>query len=50
MAEGDSGSSVGIVAIIAILLIIVLAGFFVMKSGLLGGGTKKVDVNISAPK
>ncbi|MBV9923475.1 MAG: hypothetical protein JOZ96_00435 [Acidobacteria bacterium] len=51
MAEGDSSSNTGVVAILVIFLIVVLFAFFAWRGGLFGGGSKKtdVDVNISAP-
>ena len=49
MAEGEGGGNVGVVAIVVIFLVIVLALLFVFRGGLFGGGTKKVDVEVSAP-
>lgn len=48
MAESQSGSSAGIVAILVIFVILVLAALFVF-GGRIFGERKGVDVNISAP-
>ena len=48
MADNGSGST-GVVAVLVIFVIIVVAALFVFGGRLFGGGTKKVDVNISAP-
>jgi len=48
MAQSESGSSAGIVAILVIFVVIVLAALF-MFGGRLFGEKKGVDVNISAP-
>ena len=48
--NGDGGSSTGIVAIVAIFVLIVLGALFVFRGRIFrGGGTNKVDVNITAP-
>ena len=48
--EGGGGGSTGIVAILVIFVIIVLVALFVFRGRLFGGGgTQKIDVNISAP-
>ena len=48
--EGGGGGSTGVVAVLVIFVIIVLAALFVFRDRLFrGGGTQKVDVNISAP-
>ena len=48
MADNGSGST-GVVAVLVIFVIIVVAALFVFGGRFLGGDTKKVDVNISAP-
>ena len=48
MAESQSGSSAGIVAILVIFVILILAALFVF-GGRIFGERKGVDVNISAP-
>jgi hypothetical protein len=48
MADGDGGSSAGVVAVLVIFVIIVVGALFVF-GGRLFGGNKKVDVNISTP-
>lgn len=49
MADNGSGST-GVVAVLVIFVIIVVAALFVFGGRWLGGGgTKQVDVNISAP-
>jgi hypothetical protein len=48
--EGDGGSSTGVVAILAIFVIVILIGLFVFRGRLFGGGgTQKIDVNIQTP-
>ena len=50
MADDGGGSgSTGVVAILVIFLIVVLVALFLFRGSLFGGGTKKVDVNVSAP-
>jgi hypothetical protein len=51
MAEGEGSGNTGVVAIVVIFLIVVVAAVFAWRSGFLGGGTKKteVDVNVTAP-
>lgn len=51
MSEDNGGSGVNALAIVAILLILVVGGFFVLHSGVLSGGngSKTIDVNIKAP-
>jgi hypothetical protein len=49
MADSESSSNTGVVAILVIFLIVVIAALFAWRGGLLGGGTKKVDINVSAP-
>jgi hypothetical protein len=51
MADSESSSNTGVVAILVIFLIVVIAALFVWRSGLLfgGGGTHKVDINVTAP-
>jgi hypothetical protein len=47
--DGNSSSSVGIVAIIAIFLIILVGAFVLFRGNFFGGGTHKVDINVSTP-
>ena len=51
MAEDGGGSgSVGVVAIVVIFVLIVLIGLFMFRGRIFGGGgTQKIDVNISTP-
>jgi hypothetical protein len=50
MAESDSSGSTGIVAIFAILLMIVIAGFIAWRAGVFGGGDhKSLDINVNTP-
>lgn len=50
MAETESGSGAGIVAIVVIFVILVLAALFVFGGRFLrGGGKQEIDVNISTP-
>lgn len=46
----DNGSNSGIVAILVIFVIIVVVGLLAVRSGTIGGGgTRDIDVNITAP-
>ena len=49
--EGGSGAgSVGVVAIVVIFVLIVLIGLFMFRGRIFGGGgTQKIDVNVSTP-
>jgi hypothetical protein len=48
--EGGGSGSTGIVAILVIFVLIVLVALFVFRGRLFGGGgTQKIDVNISTP-
>ena len=51
MSTDSSGSGVNAVAIIAILVLVLAFGWFMMRSGVFGGGTStpKVDVKINTP-
>lgn len=50
MADSESSSNTGVVAILVIFLIVVIAALFAWRGGLFGGsGTHKVDINVSAP-
>ena len=51
--NGDGGSSAGIVAIVAIFVLVVLGFLFVFRGRLFhgGGGTQRIDVNVgTSPK
>ena len=49
--EGGGGSgSVGVVAIVVIFVLVVLIGLYMFRGRIFGGGgTQKIDVNISTP-
>ncbi len=48
--NSDGGGSAGVVAIVAIFVLVILGTLFVFRGRLLGGGgTQKIDVNVSAP-
>jgi uncharacterized membrane protein len=49
--DGDGGGgSAGVVAVLVIFVIIVLAVVFVFRGKLFGGGgTQKIDVNVTTP-
>lgn len=50
MADGESSSNTGVVAILVIFLIVVLVALFAWQGGLFGGSkTTKIDVNVDAP-
>lgn len=46
----DSSGSTGVVAIFAILLMVLVAGFIAWRAGVFGGGDdKSLDININTP-
>ena len=48
--EGGGSGSVGVVAILVIFVIIILVGLFMFRGRIFGGGgTQKIDVNVSTP-
>ena len=49
MAESEGSSSAGIVAIFAIVLLILIAGFIAWRAGVFGGGSdhKSLDINVN---
>ncbi len=49
--NGDGGGSAGVVAIVAIFVLVILGALFVFRGKLFpgGGGTQKIDVNVSTP-
>jgi uncharacterized membrane protein len=52
MAEegGGGAGSVGIVAIIVIFVLVILVGLYMFRGRIFGGGgTQKIDVNVSTP-
>jgi hypothetical protein len=49
MADSESASNTGVVAILVIFLIVVIAALFAWRGGLFGGKSTKVDINVSAP-
>ncbi len=50
MAEDEGGGSAGVVAIVAIFVLVILIGVFMFRGRIFGGGgTQKIDVNIQAP-
>lgn len=50
MAETESSGNSGIVAMFAIVLLVLIAGFIAWQAGLFGGGGKKsVDINVNTP-
>ena len=44
MADGESSS--GIVAILAIFVMVILVGFLAVRSGVIGGGHGGKDINV----
>ena len=52
MAESESSGSTGVVAIFAILLMIVIAGFIAWRAGVFGGGNNdthhSLDINVNS--
>lgn len=50
MAESESSAGTGIVAIFAILLMIVIAGFIAWRAGALGGNDHEtLEINVNTP-
>lgn len=49
MADGDSSSNTGVVAILVIFLIVVLVALFAWRGGLFGGGKTDVNVDVNVP-
>ena len=53
MASSDSSNNTGIVAIVAIMLMLAIAGFLAWRGGIFGGSgkttTHKLDVNVNTP-
>ena len=51
MAEESSGSSSGIVAIFAIMMLVLIAGLIAWRVGVFGGGSshRSVDINVNTP-
>jgi hypothetical protein len=53
MAESERGSSsTGVVAIFAIVMMVVIAGFIAWRAGVFGGGDggkKSLDINVNTP-
>lgn len=49
MADSESASNTGVVAILVIFLIVVIAAFFAWRGGMFGGKKTEVDINVSAP-
>lgn len=52
MAQTERGSSnTGVVAIFAIVLMVLIAGFIAYRAGVFGGGSdhKSLDVNVNTP-
>jgi len=48
--EGGGSGSVGVVAILVIFVLIILVGLFMFRGRIFGGGgTQKIDVNVSTP-
>jgi hypothetical protein len=48
--DGGGGGSAGVVAVLVIFVIVLLAAAFVFRHRLFGGGgTQKIDVNVTTP-
>ena len=48
--DGGGGGSTGVVAVLVIFVILIFALVFVFRGRLFGGGgTQKIDVNITTP-
>jgi hypothetical protein len=49
-AEGGGTSGVGVVAIVAIFVLVILFGLYMFRGRIFGGGgQQKIDVNIQTP-
>jgi hypothetical protein len=49
-AEGGGSSGVGVVAIVAIFVLVILFGLYMFRGRIFGGGgQQKIDVNIQTP-
>jgi hypothetical protein len=46
---GGGGAGMGVIVGVLLVLVVGLVAFFAFNSGMMGGATKKVDVNVSAP-
>ena len=42
-------AAAGVVAVLAIFVIIILVALFMFRGRLFGGGTQKIDVNVQTP-
>jgi hypothetical protein len=50
MADNEGGGSAGVVAIVAIFVLVILAMLFVFRGRIFNGGSKtEINVNVSAP-
>lgn len=49
MADSESASNTGVVAILVIFLVAIALLFFAWRGGLFGGKTNKVEVDINTP-
>jgi hypothetical protein len=48
--EGGGSSGVGVVAIVAIFVLVILVGLFMFRNRIFGGGGRQnIDVNIQTP-
>jgi len=47
--EGASSGSVGVVAILAIFVLVILFGLYMFRGRIFGGGKQNIDVNIQTP-
>jgi len=49
MAEGSNGGATGMVAIVAIVILVLGAGFFAWQSGMLGGESDTTQFELNVP-
>jgi hypothetical protein len=48
--EGGGAGSVGVVAVLVIFVLVILLGLYMFRGRIFGGGgTQKIDVNVSTP-
>jgi len=48
--EGGGAGNVGVVAILVIFVLVILVGLYMFRGRIFGGGgTQKIDVNVSTP-
>lgn len=49
MAQSSGSGNTGIVAVLAIFIIVLVAAFFAWQGGMFGGGDGGTDINVELP-